>query len=139
MTVPVLAFGPSNLDDVWTSILAANELAVTSTAARAKTDRTRLSCFIFFLLDWQMDCLLLRDLDGMSIRVADCDCFPEPCLAVRQLDCPGGYESGPAVPQRPRRIVGARAQEPGLPVDQVIGLLLRRIGTAVARRQVFEK
>src|SRR5215831_11172309 len=75
----------------------------------------------------------------MTIRVADRDCFPEPRLAVRQLDGPGGYESGPAGPQRPRRIVGARAQEPGLPVDQVVGLLLRRIGAAVARRQVFEK
>src|SRR5439155_17596191 len=46
-TVPVLAFGPWNIDDVWTSILAANvTLPATASAISVKTDNLRLTFFI---------------------------------------------------------------------------------------------
>ena len=51
-----------------------------------------------------MGCLLFRDLDGMSIRVADRNCFPEPRLAVRQFDGSGRYESRPGLSQGSRGI-----------------------------------
>src|SRR5689334_414594 len=51
LTVPVLAFGPWNCPEVCTSILAANEWTVTKKATTAKADRTRLSCFMTFLLE----------------------------------------------------------------------------------------
>src|SRR5206468_35730 len=60
--------------------------------------------------------------NGVAVRVAKRYGFPESHLAV-QLDGARGHD----------------AQEPGLPVDQVVGLLLRRVRTPVARRQVFEE
>src|ERR1041385_4425763 len=122
------------------SILAANELTVTSSARTAKTGNTRLSCFISILLSvviWLRSSL--HDLDGVSIRVADRDCFPESRLAIRQLYSSGRAESGPAVPESLRGLIHADPQESGLPVDQVIGLFLRRVQAPVLRRQVFKK
>jgi len=75
----------------------------------------------------------------MSIRVADRDGFPESRLAIRQLDSSGRNESGPAVPESLRGFIHAYPQESGLPVDQVIGLFLRRIRAPVLRREVFKK
>src|ERR1041385_8165738 len=89
LTVPVLAFGPWNCDDVCISILAANALTVTSSASTAKTDHTFLSCFISILLVKVLLGLPFHDLNGMTIRVAERDCFPESRLAVRQLYSPG--------------------------------------------------
>src|SRR5215470_11514925 len=83
LTVPVLAFGPWNWDEVCMSILAANELTVTSSASTAKTDNTRLICFISILLVKVGLGLPFHDLNGVPIRVADRDCFPESRLAVR--------------------------------------------------------
>jgi len=83
--------------------------------------------------------LSLHDLDGVSIRVADRDCFPESRFTIRQLDSSGRNEGGPAVPESLRGFIHAHPQESGLPVDQVIGLLLRRIRTPVLRRQVLKK
>src|SRR5436305_15027568 len=88
LTVPVLAFGPWNCEDVCTSILAANELTVTITASTAKTDKTRLICFISVLLvkvvrpEGRLG-LTFHDLNGVPIRIADRDCFPESRLHVR--------------------------------------------------------
>src|SRR6516164_6935622 len=75
----------------------------------------------------------------MSVRIAGRNGFPESRSAVRQLYSSGGYESGPAVPESLRGFVHADPQESGLPVDEVIGLLLRRKWAPVARRQVLEK
>src|SRR6266568_8625495 len=76
-TVPVLAFGPWNIDDVWTSILAAN--ATTANTVSVKTDNKRLTFFIsvsprfMFVL-----CIRsLDDRDGVAVRIASDDCFPE--------------------------------------------------------------
>src|SRR5215471_18502410 len=121
------------------SILAANELAVTSSASTAKTDNTRLICFISILLVKVDSGLPFHDLNSVPIRIADRDCFPESRLAVRQLYSSCGYESGPAVSESLRGFIHADPQESGLPVEEVIGLLLRRKRTPVARRQVFEK
>src|SRR5215471_7780155 len=121
------------------SILAANELAVTSSASTAKTDNTRLICFISILLVKVDSGLPFHDLNSVPIRIADRDCFPESRLAVRQLYSSCGYESGPAVPESLRGFVHADPQESGLPVDQVIGLFLQRKGASVTRSQVFEK
>src|SRR5204863_9556789 len=63
----------------------------------------------------------------------------EPRPVVRQLDSSRGNKSGPAVPESLHGFIRADPQESGLPVDQVIGLLLRRKRTPIARRQVFEK
>src|SRR6185312_5058837 len=83
--------------------------------------------------------LSLHDLDGVPIRIADHNCFPESRLAVRQLHSAGRNESGPAVPESLRGFSRIDPQESGLPVNQVIGLLLRRKWAPVARSQVFQK
>src|SRR3954447_11080426 len=83
--------------------------------------------------------LALHDLNGVTVRVADHNCFAESRPVVRQLDSSRGNEGGPAVPESLRGLIRADPQESGLPVDQVAGLLLRRKWTSVARRQVFEK
>jgi len=83
--------------------------------------------------------LPFHDLNGMTIWVAERDCFPESRLAVRQLYSSGSNESGPAVPESLRGFIHADPQESGLPVEEVIGLLFRRKRTPVARSQVFEK
>src|SRR5438477_11801939 len=75
----------------------------------------------------------------MSIRVAERDCFPESHLAVRQLHGSGRDESGPAVPESLRGFVHTDPQKSGLPVNQVVSLLLRRKRAPIARRQVFEE
>src|SRR4051812_34568347 len=75
----------------------------------------------------------------MAVRIADRNCFPESRLTVRQLYSSRGHKGGPAVPESLRGFFRADPQESGLPVNQVIGLLLRRKWTPVARGQVFEE
>src|SRR5712692_8631193 len=92
-TVPVLALGPWNMDDVWVSMPAAQTALTASNAVSAKTDSKRLSCFISVLL---LVCwLLLDDLHGMSVWIANDYRFPEPRLRVRQFNNPRRDEGGP--------------------------------------------
>src|SRR6516164_6347820 len=75
----------------------------------------------------------------MSVRIAGRNGFPESRSAVRKLHSSGGHESGPAVPESLRGFVHADPQESGLPVDEVVGPLLRRKRATIARRQVLEE
>src|SRR5438552_450170 len=74
-TVPVFALGPWNIDEVCISILAAGAIA---SAASVKTDNMRWIRFILVLLVFVLR-LLLYELDGVAVGLADNDCF-----AVRQ-------------------------------------------------------
>src|SRR3974377_1274394 len=120
-------------------MLAANALTSTSRCSTAKTDSTFLSDFISISPCESWLGLPFHDLNGVTIRIADRDCFPESRLAVRQLYSSRRNESGPAVPESLRGFIHADPQESGLPMDEVIGLLLRRKWAPVAGCQVLEK
>src|SRR6516225_3644664 len=84
VTVPVLAFGPWNGPDVCDSRFAA-KAPPTSTAASAQTDSKRLSCCTSVLLRFGL-VLLLGDLDGMAVRIADDQRFPETRFRIREFN-----------------------------------------------------
>ena len=67
---------------------------------------------------------------GVTVWIANDDRTP---------DHPGGYKRGSELPEILAGMRRAGPQELGLPVDEIVRSLLRRIRTPVERGQVFQE
>src|SRR4051812_46645077 len=83
--------------------------------------------------------LLFGDLDGMSVGIANNDGLPESRIRAREFNHSRGDEGGPKLSKILLGFRRADPHKPGLPVDEIVGVLFHWIRAAVARRQIFQE